>query len=190
MTNVPLVSVATAAISALEAADVDYAVTGSVISGVYGEPVVSLDVAIVLVLTIAQAAKLVGVLPKRFYCPEGSLERIAAQGGMTNLIDTETALKIDLSAMHAGPFRDAVFSRKTRVSLGPDSMAFFGVSPEDLVLMKLIWRKESRSQKQWDNALSVAQVQGTRLDWKYLFEQAGALFIEADLVKLRDEAGI
>ena len=56
--------------------------------------------------------------------------------------------------------------------------------------MKLVWRQDSRSEKQWKNALSVARVRGVTLDWKYLFEQARELKIEDDLVKLRDEAGI
>jgi len=64
------------------------------------------------------------------------------------------------------------------------------VTAEDIILMKLLWRRESRSEKQWSNALSVARVKRARLDWKYLWEQARSLGIEDDLVKLRDEAGI
>ncbi|MCH7793471.1 MAG: hypothetical protein IID31_14475 [Planctomycetes bacterium] len=53
--------------------------------------------------------------------------------------------------------------------------------------MKLLWRKDSRSQKQWENALSVVRVRGARLDWKYLFEQARELDLVEDLTALRDE---
>ena len=61
---------------------------------------------------------------------------------------------------------------------------------EDIILMKLLWRRDTRSTKQWENALSVARVKGARMDWKYLFEQARTLDIEEDLIALRDEAGI
>jgi hypothetical protein len=64
------------------------------------------------------------------------------------------------------------------------------VTAEDIILMKLLWRRESRSEKQWSNALSVARVKRAKLDWKYLLEQARSLGIEDDLVKLRDAAGI
>ena len=56
--------------------------------------------------------------------------------------------------------------------------------------MKLLWRKDTQSRKQWENALSVVRVKGVSLDWKYLFEQARTLGLEDDLIKLRDEAGI
>ena len=64
------------------------------------------------------------------------------------------------------------------------------VTPEDIILMKLLWRRDSTSEKQWRDALSVARVKGARMDWKYLFEQAKRLGIEEDLITLRDEAGI
>jgi len=44
--------------------------------------------------------------------------------------------------------------------------------------------------KQGENALGVARTKGTRMDWKYLFEQAETLGIVKDLEQLRDEAGI
>ena len=56
--------------------------------------------------------------------------------------------------------------------------------------MKLLWRKDTQSTKQWDNALGVARVKGARMDWKYLFENAKSLGVEDDLIRLRDEAGI
>jgi hypothetical protein len=64
------------------------------------------------------------------------------------------------------------------------------VTPEDIILMKLLWRRESRSEKQWRDALGVAKVQGTRMDWNYLWDQAEHLQIKHDLTQLRDEAGI
>ena len=80
--------------------------------------------------------------------------------------------------------------RRMRERIGPDSLEFWFVTPEDIILMKLLWRKDTQSAKQWENALSVAKYKGTRMDWKYLFEQAKALGIEPDLIKLRDDAGI
>jgi hypothetical protein len=56
--------------------------------------------------------------------------------------------------------------------------------------MKLEWRKDTGSRKQWDNALGVVRVHGARLDWKYLFERARLLGVEGDLTALRDESGV
>lgn len=68
--------------------------------------------------------------------------------------------------------------------------SFFVVTPEDVILMKLLWRRETRSQKQWRDALGVAKVKGACMDWTYLWEQAETLRLEDDLLRLRDEAGI
>jgi hypothetical protein len=64
------------------------------------------------------------------------------------------------------------------------------VSPEDIVLMKLIWRKHSQSHKQWDNALGVLRVKQHQLDWEYLRKWARVQDVEQDLDQLAKEAGI
>ena len=56
--------------------------------------------------------------------------------------------------------------------------------------MKLLWRKDTRSAKQWDNALGVAAVKGARMDWEYLFRQAETLGLTKDLTELRDAGGV
>lgn len=190
MSDDPLIDVLQATVDVLEQARIAYAVTGSVASAIHGEPFPSQDVDIVVRMTVAQAREIADQLPQRFYRSIERLEEVARYGGIANLIDADSSLKVDLSVVPAEPFFDSIMSRRILEKYGPDGPAFYTVTPEDIILMKLVWRKDSRSQKQWDNALSVARVQGARMDWKYLFEQAGKLAIEDDLTKLRDEAGI
>lgn len=49
------------------------------------------------------------------------------------------------------------------------------ISPEDIVLSKLLWRKKSQSEKQWRDVLGVLKVQGSRLDFEYLEAWANRL---------------
>ena len=167
-----------------------YAVTGSVASSVHGEPYSSLDVDLVLQATPQQATELAKRLTPRFYAPQDMLSEAARDRAFTNVIDNRTGLKVDLSFVSESGFFGTVMKRRVKSKIGTESPEFDFVTPEDIILMKLVWRKDTQSQKQWDNALSVAQVRGARMDWKYLFEQARELEIEDDLVKLRDEAGI
>ena len=190
MSEDPLTDLLTLMAEKLDEAGIPYAITGSVAAGVHGEPVSSQDVDIVVRMTAEQARRLADSLPPRFYCNADRLEEIARAGGMVNLIDPDTGLKVDLSVLPADAFRDAIFSRRSSEKYGPAGPAFDTVTAEDLILMKLVWRKESRSQKQWDNALSVVRVKGATLDWKYLFDQSERLGVEADLVRLRDEGGV
>jgi hypothetical protein len=190
MTEDPLDDLMRAVITSLKAAGITYAVTGSLISGIYGEPIASQDVDIVVSMNERQAKRLAKALPQRFYRSDEALAEAARTHGMANLVDTKTPMKVDLSCMPPGPFRDAVLVRKGPCQLGPGAIEFDAVSPEDIILMKLDWRRDTKSQKQWDNALGVVKIRGKELDWDYLYEQARNLDLEEDLTKLRDEAGI
>lgn len=107
-----------------------------------------------------------------------------------NLIDMRTQAKVDLSVLPDTAYFERVLDRRRRMDYRPGGPAFWTVTAEDIVLMKLLWRKDTLSQKQWDNALSVVQVQGARLDWKYLRLWAGKLNLMAELERLCGEAGI
>ncbi len=186
----PILEVIAAVVKALEAAGVEYAITGSVASGLHGEPISTQDVDIILRMTPGQARQVANDLPRRFYCNQEALIEAARAGGFVNVIDMDTTFKVDLSVVSPTPFDRNVFQRRQAMQFEPGGPRFDVVSPEDIILMKLVWRKDSRSTKQWENALSVARVKGARMDWKYLFDQARNLDIEDDLTKLRDEAGI
>jgi len=190
MTDDPFIEVIGQTVGTLDRLGIVYAITGSIASGVYGEPIVSQDVDFGIRVTEIQAARLADELPHRFYRNRESLIEIARRGGMANLIDAGSGWKVDLSVLPRTPFYDAVLSRRIQIPFGPGSPIFFVVSPEDIILMKLLWRKESRSEKQWANALSVARTGRATLDWEYLFRQASTVGIVADLVSLRNEAAV
>ena len=185
-----ILNVINVVVKALDAAHIEYAITGSVASGLYGEPISTQDVDMVVRMTPQQVRQFADKLPQRFYHSEEALVEAARDNGFANVIDMDTTFKVDLSVPANTPFYNGVFLRRQALEFEPGGPRFNLVSPEDIILMKLLWRKDTRSTKQWDNALSVARTPGARMDWKYLFEQARGLDIEEDLIKLRDEAGI
>lgn len=174
----------------LEQLDVTYAITGSVASSIHGEPYSTLDADIVVSGSVEQAAALAQRLTPRFYAPQDVLVDAARRQAFTNVIDNDTGLKVPVSFIGQDTFLRETLHRRVRGRIGSHPREFWFVTAEDVILMKLVWRKETRSHKQWENALSVVRVKGARMEWKYLFEQARTLGIEDDLVKLRDEAGI
>lgn len=190
MSDNPIIEVIAAVVQALDAAGIEYAITGSVASGLHGEPVTTQDVDVIVRMNEQEARTFSQALPTRFYRNEESLVDAARNGGFVNVIDMDTVFKVDVSVVPLTPFHRNVFQRRQALEFEPGGRQFDVVSPEDIILMKLAWRKDTQSAKQWENALSVARVQGARMDWKYLFEQAKNLGIEEDLIKIRDEAGI
>jgi hypothetical protein len=167
-----------------------HAITGSIASSVHGEPLASIDVDLIVLASTSDAAALAARLSPRFYAPEDILTNAAETAGFANLIDQRTSFKVDLSFVGADAFLRRTLERRVQLPIGSSPELFWFVTPEDVILMKLLWRKDTHSQKQWDNALGVARVRNMNLDWKYLFEQARTLDIEEDLIRLRDEAGV
>lgn len=172
----------------LECQRIMYALTGSVVSSVYGEPFASQDVDICVDMNVAQAKRLATALPRRFYRSEDALVEAASRRTMSNLIDTQTHFKIDLCVLPNDPYLDIVIPGRRHIWLDPALPPVWAVSAEDIILMKLLWRKDSQSSKQWENALSVARVQREKLDFEYLRVWAGVAGVEEDLEQLLREA--
>ncbi len=179
-----------AVVEALESVGAVYTVTGSVASSIHGEPFSSLDVDLVLQASRGQVETLSETLSPRFYAPVDRLREAAERHDLANVVDNRTGLKVDLSFIGEDAFLREVLRRRVRMPIGTHPAELWFVTAEDVILLKLLCWKDTRSAKQWENALSVARVRGARLDWAYLFKQAHRLHLEDDLVNLRDEAGI
>ena len=190
MTDDPIIDLISAIVNVFDRVGITYAITGSVASSLHGEPCVSQDVDFVVRMTPDQAKQVATELPRRFYCSDEALIEAARECSFANIIDGDWGLKADISVLAPGDFHDQVLSRRRPAEFGPGAPKFYLVSPEDIILMKLVWRKDTRSEKQWQNALGVARTRGVRMDWDYLFHQAEALGVSDDLRKLRDEAGV
>lgn len=175
---------------ALEQLQIPHAITGSVASSTHSEPVQTMDVDLVLIAQPSKAAALAAALKPKFYVPEDTLTNAARNGGFVNVIDGQTGIKIDLSFVGDDPYLRQCVQRRVRLTIGGHPREFWFVTAEDIILMKLYRRRDTRSAKQWENALGVTRYKGSRMDWKFLVEQARSLGVEQDLIKLRDEAGI
>jgi hypothetical protein len=88
----------------LESHGVVYALTGSIASSLYGQPLPSLDADLALRMTPAQARDVSRSLSSRFYVSEEALVDAAARGTMANVIDGSSGFKIDLSVLPHTPF--------------------------------------------------------------------------------------
>ena len=190
MPDDPFIDLLSSICGALDCQGLVYALTGSVVSSTYGEPFNSQDVDICLRMSPQQAKKLADALPPRFYRSEEAIREAAQSRSMANLIDTQTGFKVDLSVLPDEPYYQGVLLRRASVPYGLNGPPFWMVSPEDIILMKLAWRKDSRSEKQWENALSVMRSKGQKLNWPYLRQWAEVLSVVEDLEALRREAGL
>jgi hypothetical protein len=91
---------------------------------------------------------------------------------MFNMIHNALVVKVDCGVRKDTEYRREEFARRRAVSVTDQQL--FIVSPEDLILSKLDWAKESRSQMQLDDVRNLLRsVQG--LDTEYLNRWANRL---------------
>jgi hypothetical protein len=177
-------------IRTLEQLEIDYMVTGSIVSSLQGEPRSTHDIDVVVNLPRSKALALANAFPSPdYYLDQDALLKAISARGMANLIDTNSGDKVDFWLLTETAFDLSRFAR--RYHLDVLGMRISVSSPEDTILMKLHWAKMSGgSEKQFIDAVRVYEVQNETMDHEYLREWALKLGIENEMRRLRDEANI
>ncbi len=98
---------------------------------------------------------------------------------MFNLIHNDTIIKVDCILLKSDAYRQEEFARRKQIRLG-DFQTWI-VTREDLILSKLHWAKDSRSELQLRD---VTNLLGPECDAIYLRSRAEALGLEELLKEL------
>jgi hypothetical protein len=150
----------------LDAAGLSYMVSGSVAMNYYAQPRMTRDIDIVVALEPAHASQIQSLFEADFICEASAICEAIARRGMFNLIHKEWVIKVDIIVRKDTPYRREELARRRRVRLR--SLELSVVSPEDLVLSKLDWARESRSELQLRDVrnllTSVPDLDGSYLD--------------------------
>ena len=149
----------------LEAEGFAYMVTGSVAMSYYATPRMTRDIDIVVEIAAGDATRMVALFENEFYVDRDMIVEAVRTEGLFNIIHNEYVVKVDFIVRKHDEYRQVEFGRRREISAG--SLAFWIVSPEDLVLAKLWWPKDSHSEQQLSDIANVLeQVEG--LDREYL----------------------
>lgn len=174
-------------IGLIEAAGIPYAVCGSLSSSLYGQPRATNDADIIIAPTQDQLAKLLKALETGYYISNEAALEAMKNRLMFNVIDNKLGWKADLIFRKDSPHQISEFDRRTRAKLmGID---LWVLSPEDVILSKLDWAKDSGSEMQFRDALGVLKLQWDKLDWDYLRHWAKELGVEKNLESIKKEVG-
>lgn len=130
----------------LDDAGIDYMLTGSLALSFYARPRMTRDIDLVVALEVAAAARLIAALGPDYHADGGALTAAIRDGRPWNIIHLPSVVKIDLIPRKDTQYRHAEFERRRRVELA--GARFWIVSIEDLILSKLEWSRESRSEQQ------------------------------------------
>ena len=156
--------------------------SGSTALGAYATPRMTRDLDVVLQLEPADTRRLTQAFAEDFYCEGAAVDRAVASRGMVNVIHLEHVIKVDFIVRKDTPYRQLEFTRRRQLRI--DGQEMWVVSPEDLVLSKLDWAKQSGS------AVQLADVKELLssvpdLDWAYLERWARELGVAEALAEAR-----
>lgn len=166
------------AISVLEGLGIPYMVVGSITSGAYGEPRLTLDIDIVVDLTAANVDDLCSAFPpERFYVSREAARAAMVQRGQFNVIDPESGNKIDFMIAPAGDWGREQLKRRQRIPLLPDLNAY-AATPEDIIISKMRYYLEGRSDKHLRDIAGILNTSGECVDRPYVSEWAVRLGLE------------
>jgi hypothetical protein len=173
-------------VQALEASAIPYMVAGSHGSSYHGQPRATIDVDLVIDPSSEQLASFVALLGDRFYLNSDAARAALQNRSMFNVIASSEGWKADLIIRKDRPFSIEEFRRRQPAMMSGLSVPI--ASPEDVILTKLEWNKLTPSEQQVRDALSVAVVQGSKLDRAYLRHWGAALGVTGQLEEILRKA--
>ena len=153
-------------------AGIPYMVTGSMAANFYAVPRMTRDIDLVVELSERDVDRVTQLFQQEYYIDRDMVQRAVRDHAMFNMIHNALVVKVDCVVRKDTEYRREEFARRRALSISDQEV--FIVSPEDLILSKLDWAKESRSQMQLDDVRNLlGSVQG--LDTVYLNRWADRL---------------
>ena len=147
--------------------NIPYLITGGIAVTVWGRPRATFDIDVVVELKESNVPFLLESLKdfsKAGYVSEEAARLALKEKGEFNFIHPETGLKVDFWIKKDTTFSEGEFKRKILKKIGKEKVYF--ISPEDLILEKLLWYKQSSSTRQLEDIESVLKI--SKVDLKYI----------------------
>ena len=127
----------------LDAADIPFMIAGSFASAAHGLPRTTQDLDVVIDPADGDALELLvqSMTPEDYYVDADAARDALRRRGMFNVIDQASGWKVDFIVRKNRAFSRDEFARRTQLSLL--DVPVWVASPEDTVVAKLEWSKQS-----------------------------------------------
>jgi hypothetical protein len=146
------------------------------------EPRMTRDIDVVVEIGAADVETIAGAFATDFHCDRDMIRHAVDRQGMFTVIHAPTVIKVDFIVRKNTPYRRVEFERRRAFTV--EGHVIRVVSPEDLVLSKLVWAKPSHSEMPMRDVRNlIASVPA--LDGSYLEHWAADLTVEDLLAEVR-----
>lgn len=157
----------------LDSAGIAYMLTGSMAMNYYAQPRMTRDIDVVVALSRGDSERIVSLFSPEYYVSREAVNSSIAHESLFNLIHQESVIKVDCIVQKQNEYRRAEFNRRQRIQI--KDFATWIVSKEDLILSKLYWAKDSRSELQLRD---VRNLVSTGCDQTYIARWTAALEVD------------
>jgi hypothetical protein len=162
-------------IEALERLTIPYAVVGSYASSAWGEPRMTRDIDVVIQLLPGQVAPLCAAFPdSEFYVSEAAAREAITYRGQFNVIHPASGNKIDFMIVGGSDWSAAQLQRREQIQFDPSTRGYVAAA-EDVILGKLLYLNEGRSEKHIRDIGGILKLHKHRLDLDYISKIASQL---------------
>ncbi len=145
---------------------IPYMVTGAFAVSFYGKPRSTHDIDLIVEIDMSGIERIYEAFREDFYVSKEAMEEAVRYRSMFNIIHNETLTKIDFWMLEDTAFDRERFSRRVGEELRGVPVYFS--SPEDMIIVKLDWFKQTEIHKHYEDALGIVLVQQDSLDIEYV----------------------
>lgn len=171
-------------VKVLNGLKIKYFITGGFAVSVWGRPRSTADIDIVVELVEPQVEPLLKALRKiseAGYIDEDTAKYAVRNRGEFNFIDPETGIKVDFWIMKENQIAKNQYNRRKTKIINKTKTSF--ISPEDLIINKLIWYKETMSSRHLEDIKSIISI--SKIDKEYIKRTTKHLNLEYILGEIK-----
>ena len=168
----------------LDSASVPYMISGSMAMNYYAQPRMTRDIDIVIVLEPHGVERFVSLFKDDFYIDSDTVMAEVKRSGMFNLIHNEFVIKVDFVLLKDEEFDTTEFERRRRIEV--DGVPLWMISPEDLILYKCLWGRDSISEMQIKDVRNILEM-ANDLDMEYIEKWISKLELDDFIKEVRRE---
>ncbi len=153
----------------LEELNIPHGVTGGFAIVIWGKPRYTADIDVIIELAdsnIKPLAQKLLAIDKDVYADEDMMKEALQYHGEFNFVHPQTGLKVDFFVQEKNPYNKLKMQRVVFRDIEGQKIPF--ISPEDLIISKLMWSRGNNSQKQFEDIKSIIRNPNIRLDMEYL----------------------
>ncbi len=162
-------------VESCEKLKIPYLVTGAIASIAYGEPRFTNDIDIVVDMDSTHVDAFKSCFPENeFYLDVDSMKKAIERGHQFNIIHPVSGLKVDVNISKRDDFDRSRFARIKKLNVSETKSADFA-SPEDVIIKKLEYFKEGRSEKHLRDIASMLKISSELIDRAYISSWAKKL---------------